>query len=62
VRRVVDIIVVTGTRESLAARHATASIPIVTMVNPDAIGLGLAPSLARPGGNVTGLTNMDSRH
>jgi putative tryptophan/tyrosine transport system substrate-binding protein len=59
-RRVVDIIVVTGTRESLAARQGTASIPIVTLVNPDPIGLGLAQSLARPGGNVTGLTSMDS--
>jgi ABC-type uncharacterized transport system substrate-binding protein len=35
------------------------SIPIVTIVNPDPIGLGLAQSLARPGGNVTGLTDMD---
>ena len=59
VRRPVDIIVVTGTRESIAARDATASIPIVTIVNPDPIGLGLAQSLARPGGNVTGLTDMD---
>jgi len=59
VRRPVDIIVVTGTRESIAARRATWSIPIVTIVNPDPIGLGMAQSLARPGGNVTGLTNMD---
>ncbi len=59
VRRPVDIIVVTGTRESIAASEATASIPIVTIVNPDPIGLGLAQSLARPGGNVTGLTSMD---
>jgi len=59
VRRAVDIIVVTGTRESIAASEATASIPIVTIVNPDPIGLGLAQSLARPGGNVTGLTNLD---
>ena len=59
VRRAVDIIVVTGTRESIAASEATSSIPIVTIVNPDPIGLGLAQSLARPGGNVTGLTSMD---
>src|SRR5262245_24300437 len=59
VRRPVDIIVVTGSRESIAARDATTSIPIVTLVNPDPIGLGLAQSLARPGGNVTGLTDMD---
>jgi hypothetical protein len=59
VRRPVDIIVVTGTRESLAAKQATSSIPIITIVHPDPIGLGLAQSLARPGGNVTGLTTMD---
>jgi putative ABC transport system substrate-binding protein len=59
VRRPADIIVVTGTRESIAAKRATASIPIVMMVNPDPIGMGLAQSLARPGGNVTGLTTLD---
>jgi putative ABC transport system substrate-binding protein len=59
VRLAVDIIVVTGTRESLAAKQATSIIPIVTIVAPDPIGMGLAQSLARPGGNVTGLTTMD---
>ena len=59
VRLAVDIIVVTGTRESLAAKQATSTIPIVTIVAPDPIGMGLAQSLARPGGNVTGLTTMD---
>ena len=59
VRRPADIIVVTGTRESIAAKQATASIPIVMIVNPDPIGMGMAQSLARPGGNVTGLTTMD---
>ena len=59
VRRPADIIVVTGTRESIAAKHATASIPIVMIVNPDPIGMGMAQSLPRPGGNVTGLTTMD---
>jgi ABC-type uncharacterized transport system substrate-binding protein len=59
VRRPVDIIVATGTREAAAARRATSSIPIVTFVHPDPIGMGLAESLARPGGNVTGLTTMD---
>jgi putative ABC transport system substrate-binding protein len=59
VRRAVDVIVVTGQREVLAAKRATSSIPIVTVVNPDPIGMGLAASLARPGGNVTGLTTMD---
>ena len=59
VRRPVDVIVVTGTRESLTAMRATSSIPIVTIVAPDPIGMGLAQSLARPGGNITGLTTMD---
>jgi len=59
VQRKVDIIVVTGTREAIAARHATSSIPIVMIANPDPIRSGLAASLARPGGNITGLTNMD---
>src|SRR5262249_24608022 len=59
VHRPVDVIVVTGTREATAAKQATSSIPIVTLVHPDPIGMGLAESLAHPGGNVTGLTTMD---
>jgi len=59
VRRPVDVIVVTGTRESIAAKRATSSIPIVMIVNPDPIGMALVESLSRPGGNVTGLTTMD---
>ena len=59
VRRPVDVIVATGTREAVAAKSATSSIPIVTFISPDPIGLGLAQSLAHPGGNVTGLTTMD---
>ena len=59
VQRQVDIIVVTGLRESIAATRATASIPIVTIVNPDPIALGMAQSLSNPGGNVTGLTTTD---
>src|SRR5689334_12195039 len=51
VARKVDVIVVTGIRESLAAKQATSTIPIVMIVNPDPIGLGLVTSLARPGGN-----------
>ncbi len=49
----------TGTRETIAAKRATSSIPIVTFTHPDPVGMGLAQSLARPGGNVTGLTTMD---
>jgi putative ABC transport system substrate-binding protein len=59
VRRPVNIIVATGTREVIAAKQATSSIPIVTFIHPDPVGMGLAESLARPGGNVTGLTTMD---
>jgi putative tryptophan/tyrosine transport system substrate-binding protein len=59
VHRPVDVIVVTGQREVLAAKQATSSIPTVMVVNPDPIGMGVAASLARPGGNVTGLTTMD---
>src|SRR5262249_44231167 len=60
VAREVQAIVVTGQREGEAARKATASIPIVTIVHPDPVGMGLAQSLARPGGNVTGLTMMET--
>jgi putative ABC transport system substrate-binding protein len=60
VRRQVDVIVVTGTRETIAAKRATSSIPIVTFLHPDLIGAGLVQSLARPGGNLTGLTTLDT--
>jgi putative ABC transport system substrate-binding protein len=59
VRRPVDIIVVTGTREVEAAYQATSSIPIVAFIMPDPITMGVAQSLSRPGRNVTGLTTMD---
>jgi putative ABC transport system substrate-binding protein len=59
VQRKVDVIVVTGDREGLTAKNATSTIPIVTIVATDPIRIGLAASLARPGGNVTGLTTMD---
>ena len=59
VRHQVDVIVATGIRETIAAKRATSSIPIVTVVHPDPVGMGLAQSLARPGGNLTGLTTMD---
>jgi putative ABC transport system substrate-binding protein len=52
----VDVLVVTGQREIHAARKATTSIPIVTIVAPDLVEAGFVASLARPGGNVTGLT------
>ena len=56
VRLKVDVIV-TGTNLHVAAvRHATETIPIVTVFAADPVGAGFVASLARPGGNVTGLT------
>ena len=52
----VDVIVTSGTLGVLAAKNATSTIPIVFAVVPDAVGTGLVASLARPGGNVTGLS------
>jgi putative ABC transport system substrate-binding protein len=54
----VDVIVVTGTQGTQAASRATKTIPIVIGNITDPVGLGLVASLARPGGNITGLCNM----
>jgi putative ABC transport system substrate-binding protein len=54
----VDVIVTTSTRETQAAKQATSTIPIVMTFPPDPVEQGLVASLARPGGNVTGLTNL----
>jgi putative ABC transport system substrate-binding protein len=59
VRLKVDVIVAGGTPPVLAARRATATIPIVMPVSGDPVARGLAASLARPGGNVTGLAGLD---
>jgi putative ABC transport system substrate-binding protein len=56
----VDILVTAGNPASLAAKQVTSSIPIVTATGPDPVELGLAASLARPGGNVTGMTSISS--
>jgi len=58
VRRKFDIIVSGGTEGALAAKQVTSVIPIVFAVAGDPIGTGLVASLARPGGNVTGLSNL----
>ncbi|MFZ2652697.1 MAG: ABC transporter substrate-binding protein [Burkholderiaceae bacterium] len=52
----VDLIVVTGSAEAVAASRATSSIPIVAIHVGDPVGLGLARGLARPGCNLTGST------
>jgi putative ABC transport system substrate-binding protein len=56
----VDILVTAGSPAALAAKQVTSSIPIVTATGPDPVELGLAASLARPGGNVTGVTSISS--
>ena len=56
VRLDVDVIVVSGLREVETARDATTKIPIVAVAAPDLVATGLIASLARPGGNITGLT------
>ena len=60
VRLKVDLIVVTGTPSALAAKSATTTIPIVMASAGDPVGSGLVASLARPGGNVTGLSSLSS--
>ena len=52
----VDIIVATGTVAPLAAKKVTTTIPVVIWSTGDPVGSGIASSLARPGGNITGLT------
>jgi len=50
-----DVVVVPGSLEAVAARNASATLPVVMAGIDDPVGLGLAESLARPRGNVTGL-------
>src|SRR5262249_56334177 len=60
VRLNVDVIVTSGTPPVLAAKKATAVIPIVFASSGDPVRTGLVASLARPGGNVTGLSIQQS--
>ena len=56
----VEVIVTWGTPATLAAKNATKTIPIVTAAVIDPVGTGLVESLARPGGNVTGVSSGSS--
>ena len=58
VDRNVDVLVTYGMPGAIAARKATSTVPIVAWALSDPIRNGLAASLARPGGNLTGLSNM----
>ena len=58
VRPKVGVILATSTREILAAKNATRTIPIVFMTSGDPVATGIIDSLARPGGNLTGFTEI----
>jgi ABC-type uncharacterized transport system substrate-binding protein len=60
VRRKVDVIVTSGTGPTIAVKKTTSVIPIVFATAGDPVGTGLVKSLARPGGNVTGLSNQQT--
>jgi putative ABC transport system substrate-binding protein len=59
VRRQVTVIVAASTPVSLTAKAATQTIPIVFAIGTDLVGIGLVASLAHPGGNITGVTNLN---
>jgi putative tryptophan/tyrosine transport system substrate-binding protein len=58
VRQKVDVIVTQGTPAVLAAKQATSAIPIAFAIAGNPVANGLVATLARPGGNVTGLSNQ----
>ena len=58
VRLKVDVIVTAGGTATRPAREATSTIPIVMTQDPDPVGSGFVASLARPGGNITGLSTL----
>jgi putative ABC transport system substrate-binding protein len=60
VRRNVDVIIASGTPPVVAAKNATRTIPIIFVAAIDPVATGVAASLARPGGNVTGFALMSA--
>jgi putative tryptophan/tyrosine transport system substrate-binding protein len=56
----VNFIVTSGTSSTQSARKATSTVPIIMANADDPVVTGLTPSLARPGGNITGITNISS--
>ena len=60
VRLKVDVLVTSTTNAALAAKNATRTIPIVFLTVSDPVAVGLVDSLARPGGNITGVTNVSA--
>src|SRR5215471_1492385 len=60
VRLNVDVLVASNPSATIAAKKATASIPIVMVHTPDPVQLGLVASLGRPGGNITGTTSLSA--
>jgi putative ABC transport system substrate-binding protein len=60
VRAKFDVIVTWGTAATAGAKQATTAIPIVAVAIGDPVGTGLIASLTRPGGNITGLSNMSA--
>src|SRR6516165_2286338 len=60
VRLKVDLIVTSSTNDSIVMKQVAPQIPMVFAVSGDPVGVGLVASLARPGGNVTGLSNQST--